>query len=195
MQLEELNFKTIISKLIGHFFLTLLIVLIPPVSLGFVLPSIAISVATFACLVGALKRRNAKLYLLYYLSTSMFFLLLGLRGFEASIGLSVSLIISLLIGIIISALTPLIYKEVSELIYREQVTPQTRLGRRIFIVTLSIAPVIGAIGASIGRMSITSQNNSGFLIMGAMLCLAIIPWIHSGIHMYTSGRFEHWLNM
>jgi len=55
----------------------------------------------------------------------------------------------------------------SKLLWREQNSPQTRLGRIILGVIISMAPVAGAVGASIGMFTTRFSGISGtYLIMG-----------------------------
>jgi hypothetical protein len=63
----------------------------------------------------------------------------------------------------------------SKLFWREQTAPQTRLGRIILGMFISLAPVAGAVGASIGMYTARFSGISGtYLIIGpGFLILAI----------------------
>lgn len=193
MHLEELSLKTILTKIVAYFFVTLIILMIPPASFSFLLPCIGISTITVISLIFALRQSSPKLYLLYYLGSVLLIFLLGLRLMEISVGLSWILMVGLLPGFAIAIFLPFTSKGTSEFIYREQVTPQTKVGQKILILTLSSLPVLGVLGMTIGRTVFFTKGSLFPLLGGAAFYLTTISMVHSGFQMYTSGRFGDWM--
>jgi hypothetical protein len=77
--------------------------------------------------------------------------------------------VSLLFAFFLGWLLPAISPSLSKFLWQEQSTPQTRIGRGVLAICISIAPVAGAIGASIGMFGSRFGDSEVALLVGAGL--------------------------
>lgn len=81
---------------------------------------------------------------------------------------------------------PAIDPTVSKFLWREQNTPQTRLGRILVSSALSLAPVAGALGASIGMFGSRFTGITGVYLISAPLSCSV------AIGMAFSFAYQLW---
>ncbi len=192
MRYEKLNFKNLAIKAIGHFFIIMLILALRPSSSSFLLLSVAISVVTLVIFVQALRRHDSKLYLLYSLGSSMLVMMLGLRSWDVSIGLSWILLTSLLPGFLTAALIPFIARNLSEVIHR---ITETQFITSLFIFATVAIPIIGAIWATVNQALLFQENNLLYISAGVFIYISVVMGIYVNFHLFANGNLSRWIKM
>jgi hypothetical protein len=75
---------------------------------------------------------------------------------------------------------PALNPALSKLIWREQTAPQTRIGRIILVLAISMAPVAGALGASAGMFSSRFNGISGVYMIAGPLSFVVAIIVAQG---------------
>lgn len=88
----------------------------------------------------------------------------------------VPLLVAFFLGWALPALSP----SISKFLWQEQMTPQTRIGRALLAIGLTVAPVAGTLGASIGMFGSRFDD-----IEGTPLFIAVLGTIGSLILPFT----------
>lgn len=78
-------------------------------------------------------------------------------------------LVPLLCAFILGWALPAISPSLSKFLWQEQTTPQTRAGRALLAIGISVAPSAGVIGASIGMFGSRFGDIEGVLLFGAVL--------------------------
>ncbi|MCP4139228.1 MAG: hypothetical protein GY755_02865 [Chloroflexi bacterium] len=184
--MDEISNKIIIEKILAYIAFSI-IAATPSVSWTYFFISLGIStVALVSGIYGNLKR-NKELTLLHHLSIIMMLGVYALNLLDASIGLSWNLLRWFSLSILIVVTLPFINKRLSEFLYREQVAPQTIIGRMIIIVSLAIAPFAGVIGASFGSLG---GNQGIFAVAGFLMSFATLGGVFFNFHRYATDQFR-----
>ena len=189
--MEEVTSKIIREKILAFISFSFILGFMPPFSWMFFSIGLVTSVVAIITGIYGNYQRNKELTLLHYLSTFILIgFLLGLRFFHMAAKLSWNLIGWLLLGMLPIAILPFVDKKLSELLYREQVAPQTKIGRIIFTISLGIAPIIGVLGASWGRVLSRGGSSSSFIAIGYLMYFATLGGIFFSFHMYATDQFR-----
>ncbi len=70
---------------------------------------------------------------------------------------------------------PALYPEISKVLWREQTAPETRLGKILLGLSISLAPVAGALGANLGMFTSRFQGLNGlYLVVGPLFIILSI---------------------
>lgn len=192
MGYEKLNLKTLAIKATGHFFIITLILVLPPASLNFILPSVTISVITLVLFVYAVRRCDSKLYLLYSLGSLMLVLLLGLRSWDISIGLSWILLASLLPGFLVASFIPFVARNFSEVIHR---ITETQFIMSLFIFAPVAMPIIGVLWATVSQTMLFQENKLLYISVGVFTYISVVMGIHANFHLFANKNLSRWIKM
>ena len=190
IELERLNFQTIISKSMGSLVFAALVFLIPYSSLDYLWPALGVVALTAISLFFSLKLRSTKLYVIYYLCIFMMFFLLGLRYWEFSPGLSWTLILTLVPGFALAALFPMVQRDTSEAIYRAMM--KSHVTSTLITLTAGVTGLIGLIllWKLTGIEVIWDKRGIVPMVLGYMGYFATLIGLSSGSHFYASGMIQ-----
>ena len=190
--IEKINTKTITSKVVAFLFIIFFLVIFPPFSVSFLCFALSFGIITIFSMIYSVKQRNAAVYLIYYLGTNTLLCLFGLRFWNLFIGLSYKIIASLIPGFLFAALFPFFNKVTSESLYQMELKLNRKSILMFLLIGVANVIVINILWKTLG-VKITGNLSSTIII--SFLCY-IVAWvtIHSGFHMFMSGRFQNWLD-
>lgn len=100
---------------------------------------------------------------------SLFLFGITIRAWMGIVSDTWAWLVPLLIAFILGWTLPIISPALSDFLWQEQTTPQTRTGRTLLAIGISIAPAAGAIGASIGMFGSRFGEIKGTLLILAIL--------------------------
>jgi hypothetical protein len=188
--MEEVTPKIVVNKTLAMIVSTIIASCIPPFSLFFLLLTFCTGMLSIATGIYGNYWRNKELTLIYHITAYMLLsLLMALRFWDISIGLSWPLMLSILPWLIFAAILPFTNKSLSQFLYYEQFAPQTKIGRFIYILGMGAMPTIGVLGASLGRRMSLEENNLEFSIIGLAAYLVFIALSYNAFYMYANNRF------
>ncbi|MFN8411657.1 MAG: hypothetical protein U0Z26_04650 [Anaerolineales bacterium] len=192
--LEKLNVKTIVSKIVAYLFLIFFIFILPPPSISFLILSLSVVILTLLLMVVSLKKRNAKLYLIYHIGTFTIFFILGLRFWDISIGTSFKMLICLIPGLSLASFLPFINPSLSERLYAAQWLSGAK--NLLLLATLGLANIIivTILWQLIGVVEVKNIPLMPFGILGFLFYVIQLMGMQSGIHSYVNGFLQNWLN-
>lgn len=190
IELERLNFQTILSKSMGSLLFAVLVFLIPYSSLDYLWPALGVVVLTAVSLFFSLKLRSTKLYFIYYLCVFMLFFLMGLRYWEFSPGLSWTLILTLVPGFALVTLFPMVQPDTSEAIYRAMM--KSHVTSTLLTLIVGVTGLIGLIllWKLTGIEVIWNKQGIVPMVLGYMGYFATLIGLSSGAHFYASGMIQ-----
>ena len=120
--------------------------------------------------------------------TSLFFLVLGARMLLA-LSAEWSWLILALAGYGVALAIPAVWPKLSGLVWRELVTPRTKAGRAMMALGLSVLPIAGVLGASIGLFARRLGYWRPVMVVGACLALSgSIIWAFAISHQFWPER-------
>ncbi len=100
---------------------------------------------------------------------SLMFLGITARAWMGNVYVVGIWLLALVIAYILGWALPIISPSLSDFLWQEQTTPQTRTGRALLAIGISVAPAAGAIGASIGMFGSRFGEIKGTLLILAIL--------------------------
>lgn len=101
------------------------------------------------------------------------------RAWESVVPVPESWFVPLLTTYFLAWALPVISPSISIFLWQEQTTPQTRIGRRLLALSLSLTPAAGVFGASIGIFGSRFEETKGAIFILAILgsmAMAIITF-------------------
>ena len=118
-------------------------------------------------------------------------LAIGLRAWLAWATVSwvwISVIVALFL---LAWIVPAIAPDLSRWLWREQVAPETRVGRRLLALSLGILPAVGVISATAGLLlARTGEVRLGWLLVAILATASAIAWGQSTSHQLFIARRE-----
>lgn len=78
-------------------------------------------------------------------------------------------LVPILAAYLLAWMLPALKPRLSALLWQEQMAPETRIGRAVLAISLSLAPVAGVLGASMGMFASRLGEISASLIIGGTL--------------------------
>ena len=100
---------------------------------------------------------------------SLMIFLLASRSLASVLGPMWMSVLLLLLVYLVSWLLPIVAPRLSARIWREQMTPQTRLGRGCLALSIAVAPVAGVLGASVGLFGHRFGQGDAIYLVGGLL--------------------------
>lgn len=147
---------------------------IPPISLCmFILGGISALLATII----AIWDWKVHTWISQLCLTSLWTLQLLTTGIRAWVfALPIIFVYPMVVGYLFAWTLPALYPEISKVLWREQTAPETRLGKILLGLSISLAPVAGALGASLGMFTSRFQGSNGlYLVVGpSFIILSIV---------------------
>jgi hypothetical protein len=119
------------------------------------------------------------------------FVTIGLRAWGAATSVP-WLAATAIVGLFLAAWTlPLIFPGFSSWLWREQVAPQSKVGRIVLGLSLAILPTIGVVAAGAGTLlSAAGQTDTGWMIVAVLAFIASLIWGHSTSHQLQMRALE-----
>ena len=118
-------------------------------------------------------------------------LAIGLRAWLAWATISWLWICVIVAFFLLAWATPAIAPGLSEWLWREQVAPETRLGRKFLAVSVWMLPAVGVIGATAGLLLARSGEVSlGWFLAAILATASAIAWAQSTSHQLFNARRE-----
>jgi hypothetical protein len=191
--LEKLDTKTLVSKIAAYLFLTFFIFILPPPSINFLILSLCVATLTLWLMVVSLKKRDAKLYLIYHLGTFTIFFVLGLRLWDISIGTSLKMLICLMPGLALASFLPFINPNLSERLYAAQWLSDSKNLLLLAILGLANIIIVIILWQLTGVVEVKNFPLTPFGILGFLFYVIQLMGMQSGIHSYVTGLLQHWL--
>lgn len=143
--------------------------LIPPISLPFIRLGLVMSLMAVVAAMANWWSYNWWARLALGVMVTLQFLAIGARAWSILVGLEWWWIVPAIGAYAVARALPLLRPGISSVLWREQVAPETRIGRLLLAIALGIGPSAGVIGASIGMFgSRAGELNAVFLVGGTL---------------------------
>ncbi len=177
----------VVGLFIGLSLFSILLYFTPPYNNSVTTIWIGVShtlLGTAAMIIALWKREKGKWVAFPLMHAWMFILYaIGLRALNAVYPIPMGWLLVFLVTYALAWLLPYIRPKLSSILLREQMAPQTKLGKGCMSIALGGLPTIGSIAAVIGlHTSRSGEENAVYLIMGILGILTALAGTQAFSH-------------
>lgn len=166
-----------------------LMVLTPSFEYSFAILGASIILMGVGCTIYGRLTSNYWAIIANFFLLSLQFLFIAVRTWSAIIPVIWIWVLPLVVAFLLGWTLPVLNTKTSAFLYREQIAPDTRLGRGCLLLMLIIAPAAGGIGATFGMYgSRYGQSNLVYLAMAILASFVAVAGAQAFSHQFWVQR-------